>query len=328
MVNHRKLILLSVLILTLTSTGVFSRSSDIESLLSKDIPEGWILIDGPHQYTKKTLFEHIDGQAELFFKFGFQQSVFTIYQNKKNPENQIEMDIYDLGNVVQSFGIFSRFRNEDRPMGIGLDSYLDDHSALFYKGRYFVLFYSTESNPSILKEWAEKIALKILDPSLPPKEIEFFPKNGLKPGSIQYFSEGLLGYQFLKRGFQGTYIEKADEDEAKVKDKINIEDKNKAKSEEKEIKLFLSIFKDSQEALGALKAYRDELSKRSKVLVSISSQFGSNILKGEDPYQGQVIVVQKGFYLLGVIGFEKEKDGENRLAEFVKEVNPVRKGRP
>jgi hypothetical protein len=323
MVNNRKLILLSVLILMFIETGVFSRSSDIESLLPKDIPEGWTLIDGPHQYTKKTLFEHIDGQAEIFFKYGFQKSVFTIYQNKKNPESQIEMDIYDLGNVVQAFGIFSRFRNEDRPMGIGLDSYLDEHSALFYKGRYFVLFYSTESNPSILKGWAEKIALKILDHSLSPKEIGFFPKNELKPGSIQYFSEGLLGYQFLKRGFQGTYIEKAEDEakgKAKVKDRINIEDEKKAKSKEKEIKLFLAIFKDSQEAMGALKAYREELSKKSKVPVSISSQFGSNTLKGEDPYQGQVIVSQKGFYLLGVIGFKKEKDGENRLSEFMKEL--------
>jgi hypothetical protein len=315
MVNHRKSILLSVLILLFTGTGVSSKSPDIESLLPKDIPEGWTLIDGPHQYTKKTLFEHIDGQAELFFKYGFKKSVFTIYQNKKNSESQIEMDIYNLENVVQAFGIFSRFRNEDRPAGIGLDSYLDDHSALFYKGRYFVLFYSTESNRSILKEWAEKIALKILDPSLPPKEIGFFPKNGLKPGSIQYFSEGLLGYQFSKRGFLGTYIEKVE-----VKDKDKVEGKKEAKTESKEIKLFLAIFKDFQEALGALKAYRDELSEKSKVSVTISSLFGSNTLKGEDPYQGQVIVCQKGFYLLGVIGFEKEKDGENRLFEFMKEV--------
>jgi hypothetical protein len=31
-------------------------------------------------------------------------------------------------------------------------------------------------------------------------------------------------------------------------------------------------------------------------------------------------VLQKGFYLLGVVGFEKEEDGENRLAEFTREV--------
>ena len=44
------------------------------------------------------------------------------------------------------------------------------------------------------------------------------------------------------------------------------------------------------------------------------------MLKGEDPYQGKVMVVQKGFYLLGVVGFEEEEEGKNRLAEFMREV--------
>jgi hypothetical protein len=332
MVHYRKLIILSVLIVMFTWSVASSGPLPIDSLLPKDIPEGWTLIDGPHLYTKKNLFKHINGQAELFFKYGFQKSIFAIYQNKKNQENQIELDIYDMGNVLQAFGIFSRFRNEDRSAGIGLDSYLDAHSALFYKGKYFVMLYSTESNPSVLKQWAMKVALKIVDTSLPPQEIGYFPKNGLKPGSIQYFPEGLLGYQFLKRGFKGTYIAKDEAQakgevkakaEAEGKAKAKIEDKGKARTEDKEFHLFIAIFKDSQEAMSALKVYRDDLSKKGRVHVGISSQFGSNTLKGEDPYHGQVIIVYKGSYLLGVVGFEREEEAENRLAEFMKEVNPA-----
>jgi len=313
MVNYRKLIVLSVLILMFTWSDVSSGSTAIESILPKDIPDGWALIDGPHLYTKKTLFEHIDGQAELFFKYGFQKSIFTIYQNKQNQGNQIELDIYDMGNVLHAFGIFSRFRNEDQPIGIGLDSFSDDRFASFYKGKYFVMLYATESNPSILKQLAMTISLKILDRSNPPKEINYFPKNGLKSGSIQYFPEGLLGHQFLKRGFQGTYIEK-------YEDKVEVEDKDKARTEDKEVQLFIAIFKDSHEAMSALKVYRDDLSKKGRVHVGISSQFGSNTLKGEDPYQGQVIVVHKGFYVVGVVGFGKEEYAKNLLAEFIRNI--------
>ncbi|MEW6376924.1 MAG: DUF6599 family protein [Thermodesulfobacteriota bacterium] len=279
----------------------------------KDIPAGWALIHGPQTYTKKTLFEHINGQAELFFKYGFQKSVFAIYQNKESRENQIELDIYDMGNVLQAFGIFSRFRNEDRPGGIGLDSYLDDRSAFFYKGKYFVMLYATESNPSILKQWATTISLRIMDPSPPPKEIGYFPKNGLKPGSIQYFPEGLLGHQFLKRGFQGTYVEKV---EVKSKDKAEV----KVKIEGKEVHLFLAIFKNDQDAVSALKIYRNSLSRKGEVYSWIPTQFGPNTFKGRDPYQGKVIVVHKGFYLLGVVGIEREKDGEDRLTELIKNI--------
>ena len=278
----------------------------LESLIpKKDIPAGWALIQGPQTYNKKTLFGHINGQAELFLKYGFQKSVFAIYQSKKSREDQIEVDIYDMGNVVQAFGIFSRFRNEDRPGGFGLDSYLDDHSAFFYKGKYFVMLYATESNSDMLKQFSAPISLKISDSSPPPKEIGYFPKNGLKPGSIQYFPEGLLGHQFLKRGFQGTYVEKVEV---------------KAGAEDKEIKLFLAIFKDSQEAMSTLKVYKDDLFKKGKVFSGSIIEFGTRALKGEDPYQGKVIVLQKGFYLLGVVGFEKEENAENLLTEFIKNI--------
>lgn len=275
----------------------------MESLLPKDIPEGWSLIEGPLAYTKKTLFEHIDGQAELFFKYHFQKSVFGIYQEKENHKNQIELDLYDMGDVLHAFGVFSRFRTEGQGMSVGLDSYLDEHSALFYQGKYFVMFYSTESNPSILKQFSTAVSSKIPDPSPPPREIGYFPKGGLKPGSIQYYPEGLLGHQFLKRGFEGTYIEK-DEGEAKAK----------------EVRLFLAIFRDSQEAMNALMAYQDDLSKKGKVSSGSIIKFRARALKGEDPYQGKVVIVHKGFYLLGVTGFIKEEAGENLLAELIKNI--------
>ena len=294
----------------------------LESLIpKKDLPDGWALIDGPQTYTEKTLFKHIDGQAELYLKYGFQKSIFAIYQNRKNTKSQIELDIYDMGNVLQAFGVFSRFRNEDRPGGFGLDSYLDDHSALFYKGKYFVLLYATESSPSALRQWATKIASKIADPSPPPKEISYFPKNGLKPGSIQYFPEGLLGHQFLKRGFQGIYIEKEEvKVEAEDKNKKDTEDGTKAKTENKEFKLFLAIYRNSQEAMNALKAYKEDLSKKGNVFSGSIIEFKALAVRGEDPYQGKVLVLQKGVYLLGVVGFEREEEGENRLAEFVRHV--------
>jgi hypothetical protein len=301
---HRELKILFIVMGIFACFEASSWAIPLESLvLNKEIPREWALIHGPQPYNKKTLFEHVNGQAELFLKYGFQKSVFAIYESKTNRENQIEVDIYDMGSVVQAFGIFSRFRNEDRPGGFGSDSFLDDHSALFYKGRYFVMFYAVESNPDLLRQFATLISFKISAPSSPPKEISYFPKKGLKPGSIQYFPEGLLGHQYLERGFEGTYEEKVE-----------------GKAEVKESHLFLAILKDSQGAMEALRVYKDNLSKKGKVLSGSITQFEANALKGEDPYQGKVIVLQKEAYLLGAVGFEKEEDAENRLKEFMKNI--------
>jgi len=317
----RNLIIFLALILTLHGSNSLSKEIPIESLLPKKLPEGWRQIGSPHGYNQKNLFNRINGQAELFFKYGFQKSVFSIYQNKKNSKDQIEVDLYDMGNVLQAFGIFSRFRSENRSAGVGLESYLEDTSLLFYKGRYFVMLYATEADSSILIRLAKMISSEIPDSSPSPKEIDYFPKDGLKPGSIEYHPEGLLGYQFFKRGFQGVYLEKA-EDEKKVEVEVKAEgrDKDRTKNGQKEFKLFLAIFEDSQKANNALKGFKDNLSKKGKVSSGSIIEFETRALKGEDPYQGKVMVVQKGFYLLGAVGFEKEKDGEDLLAEFMREV--------
>jgi hypothetical protein len=295
---HRNLIIVFISVGILGWFETISWAAPFESLVPKrHLPKEWTLIHGPQTYNKKTLFEHIDGQAELYLKYGFRQSVFAIYQNKDKTQNQIEVDIYDMGNVVQAFGVFSRFRNEDRPGGFGFDSFLDDNTVLFYKGKYYVMLYASESNPDSLRQFSKLVSSKISDPSSPPKEISFFPKHRLKPGSIQYFADGLLGHQFLKSGFQGTYMD-----------------------EEKESTLFMAIFKDPQEAEGALKIYHDELAKKGKVLPEGTIQLGFKAFRGEDPYRGKVMVLQKGFYLLGSVGFEKEEVSENRLAEFMKNV--------
>jgi hypothetical protein len=310
-VKQIRLIVLTVLLSLFMGTQVSSKEIAIGSLLPKDLLEGWTRISGPQVYTQKTLFEHTDGQAEIFLQYGFQKSVFAIYQNGNNSKDQIELDLYDMGNVLQAFGIFSRFRSEDRPAGVGLESNLEESSLLFYKGRYFVMLYATETGASILKKMGITISSGIPDSSPAPKEIELFPKKGLKPGSIQYYPEGLLGYQFLKRGFQGIYV---GEDQGRAKHG----DKSQAKGEDKEYYLFLVISKDSKELENTLNTFRDTLSKKGNVELEASTPFGSKALKGEDPYRGKILLVPKGNYLLGAAGFKDDKEAENRLAEFIK----------
>ena len=293
--------------MTLVGSNSLSKEIPIESLLPKKLPEGWRQIGSPQVYNPKNLFNRINGQAELFFKYGFQKSVFALYQNKSNSKDQIEVDFYDMRNALQAFGIFSRFRSEDRPAGVGLGSYLEDTFLLFYKGRYFIMLYATEADPSLLKRMAMTISSSIADSTPAPKEIDSFPKGGLKPGSIEYYPEGLLGYQFFKRGFQGVYLEKT-------------EDKDKLRAEGNEFHLFLAIFNNSQDADNALKTFRDSLSKRGKVDSTTPARFGPNGLKGEDPNRGKVIVVQKAFYLVGITGFNSVGHAEKLLEEFIKNI--------
>jgi hypothetical protein len=299
------LLIILTLATLLWSQACFAQLTPMESLVPKVAPQGWAFKDAPEAFTKETLFEHIDGQADLFVQYGFRKSVFAICRNANSSEDKIDIDIYDMGSPLHAFGVFSRFRQEEGSAGIGLDSFLDERSVIFYKGKYFVVMQSTESNPAILKQLAQEIATRISDDSGPPKELAYFPRNGLKPGSIEYFPDGLLGQEFLKSGFKASYAEKK-EPKADAKEDTESQDSH----------LFLGMFDTDREAAEALKQYREQLSKTGSLTKGGSTRLGADVLTGDDPYQGKTIVVQKGHYLLGAIGFEHAANAEGLLEEL------------
>ncbi len=307
--RNKGLIILSFFAVLFASQIAFSETKKLESLVPKSAPSGWGLRVAPETFTRETLFEHIDGQADLFLQYGFEGSVFAVYRNLNSSEDKIDVDIYDMGNSLQAFGVFSRFRQEESPAGIGLDSYLEDRYAFFYKGKYFVALQAIDSNASILKQLAQEIESRISDDSAPPKEIGYFPKSGLKPGSIEYFPNGLLGREFLKRGFKASYVKKN-------------ETKADAKpiSEDREFSLFLSIFENSQDASNAMRLFGEHLSEKGRIAGGISTQFGPDVLTGMDPYQGKIIVARKGRHLVGAVGFEQDSDVEQLLGELMKDL--------
>jgi len=72
-------------------------------------------------------------------------------------------------------------------------------------------------------------------------------------------------------------------------------DKERTENGQKEFKLFLAIFEDSQKASNALEDFKDNLFKKGKVSSGSIIEFKTRALKGEDSYQGKAMVVQKGF---------------------------------
>ena len=304
-------ILIGVISFILLWTSLAVGATAPDSLLPRSLPEGWILTEGPRSYNPKTLFQRINGQADLYIKYGFRRSVFSAYQERRRPENQIELDLYDMGNVLQAFGVFSRFRTEDRPAGVGMDSDLGDSSLLFYKGRYFVMLYATQPDPQVLKEFGRAVSSRITDHSGPPREIGYFPTSGLRPGSIQYFSESLLGLRFLKRGFQAAYREDRE---------IRVTVEAKVENNDKEFQLFIAMFKNEADARGALRTYRDYLVEKGSLHPEPPQGLGPHALSGEDPYKGRVVAVQRNSDLVGIAGFKKEGEAVNRLLELMKKM--------
>jgi len=93
-------------LLILLISGEYSMAISIDTFkeaLPAEI-DGWKLADDPAAYDKTTLYEYIDGGAELFIAYGFKTLYSFRYTSVEDEE--IVIDVFDMGNSYDAYGVF------------------------------------------------------------------------------------------------------------------------------------------------------------------------------------------------------------------------------
>src|SRR4030042_4975524 len=72
--------------------------------------KGWSWQGVPRHFTVQNLYEYIDGEAELYYAYGFRE-LATLTYFWKNPEDTFfTVNVYDMGDSLNAFGIYSNYR--------------------------------------------------------------------------------------------------------------------------------------------------------------------------------------------------------------------------
>ncbi len=174
---------LGILGLALNSGG------DVKDLI-KSLPaeiSGWKASGSDAVYDKKTIYDYLDGGAEVYLAFDFQAALARKYAGPDG--NEIALDIYDMGSSREAFGVFSCDR-QDPEAGIGQESEYGAGLLRFYRGRYFVsitaLGDEAASEKAILA--LGKAASAALGPDGPaPAMLGLLPEAGLSRMKTSYF---------------------------------------------------------------------------------------------------------------------------------------------
>jgi hypothetical protein len=138
-------------------------------------------------YDRETIFEYMDGGAEVYLAFDFRAAFVRKYKNPSGEE--IALDIYDLGSPAEAFGIFSCDR-EDPEAGIGQESEYGFGLLRFRQGRFFVSITAAgdeEKAEKAILELGKQVA-PLLGPAGPaPDLLLCLPESGLKKNRTSYF---------------------------------------------------------------------------------------------------------------------------------------------
>jgi hypothetical protein len=163
----------------------------IEAVPEASLPEeflGWKSLPGDQKvYDSETLYDYIDGGAELYLSYGFRHLVSRRYV--REGESDIIVDLFDMGDSQNAFGVFLHSREvvESR---FGQGSQYTEGLLLFWKGRYYVSILAspeTAASRDATLDLARRIDASILEEGRVPDVVALLPREGLVEESIRFF---------------------------------------------------------------------------------------------------------------------------------------------
>jgi hypothetical protein len=263
--------LLLVSLVVEVSGPAWAFSSDWKTFVFPDVA-GWKRSAEIQVFSPKTLYEYIDGAADLYLTYDFEELKVVEYQNEKKDSATI--DVYFHKTPIQAFGIYSQERLPDAKfINIGAQGYVESNALNFLTGPYYVKIssYNTGAeDQEILLTFAKKVAESLGEKESLPSILSSFPEEGKKKHTEKFINKNFLGYSFLHSAFTADY-----------------------ELSGTKFKLFV-IESDPKECKDMIQKYLQQTGSPAKDVVE-----GRYTLP--DPYQGEIGLCWKGKYILGTL---------------------------
>lgn len=244
--------------------------------------EGWQLAEAPRTFLPSSLFEYINGAAESYLAYAFEELIVADY-SRQSPASMLTLEIYEMGTSENAFGIYSQERSpESEFLSIGGEGYYETGSLNFIAGSKYIKILcpdcGAEDKPALLR-FGRSIEENLPGRDL-PRPLRFFPRDHLIARSERYIRQNVFGFSFLENAYIASY-----------------------EVEGRTLDLFLIEAGDEDKAGTMLRRYLESQKDNGEVPDAEALGF-----HWRDRYMKNVFVTQEGRFLLGVTrvddGFE------------------------
>jgi hypothetical protein len=168
---------------------------------------GWKKNGKPQVFFPRTLYEYINGAADLYLTYEFQDLNVTEY--KGGGKAAVTVEVYRHSDSIQAFGIYSQERLPNaRFLDIGAQGYQEPNVLNFVAGPYYVKIsgYSTgREDERTMLAFGRKMEGILGGRSALPKILSSFPREGMKKNTEKFVSKDFLGYSYLHSGYTADY---------------------------------------------------------------------------------------------------------------------------
>lgn len=158
---------------------------------------GWRWDGKKTRYNFRTLFDYINGAAELYLAYGFQN--LDVRRLEKPGQPPIIVEVYEMESPEDAYGVFS-FERQDEEVGIGQGSELGGGLLRFWKGKYFIAIYAEGEGagvePAIIN-CAKIVSQSIYRTAPEPKLIQYLPPGFIEKSICYLKNHVLLNQRFF-----------------------------------------------------------------------------------------------------------------------------------
>lgn len=180
---------LRCLLLALLLTGCGGRPAPLAEVFpGADALPGWTPIGEVEVFDRENIYDLVNGQAEAFFAYGFEQVVVRGYDNAEGAVLSIE--VWQLAATADAYGLFTA-SIAGTPVAIGNDGDTDPGRRLaFWQDRYYVHIRARQELPDAdLRAFAETVSAALPSGEERPALMGRLPPDGLVERSAIFFHE-------------------------------------------------------------------------------------------------------------------------------------------
>ena len=149
---------------------------------------GWTPVGEVETFTSENLYDLVDGQAESFFAYGFEQVATQSYENAEGTVLRVE--IWQLATPADAYGLFTA-SVAGTPVDVGNDGDADPGRRLaFWQDRTTVQVHARQQVPDAdLRRFAEAVSAALPSGGERPALVDRLPPHGLVERSVRFFHE-------------------------------------------------------------------------------------------------------------------------------------------
>lgn len=253
------------------------QNADTAELLSALVDSAGLTVTSEIEcYVGDSLFEYINGGAELYHTYDF-RDVSVAYC--KLGEEELTVDLYRFADPTAAYALYTMVRPEGiNTIPIGVEGFSSESTVDFVKGNQLVRltsFSTSGGGEQDLLRTARSIDNHLPGTTARPERFAAFPTAEQLPATDKIFADSFLGRQFLTDVYVNSY-----------------------QYQDSRFTLFLTDDPGGEKFL--------RLQKQLSQVIEAPSDFRfdmGNSLMFEDDYHGRIVVGLKSGRLAGVVGF-------------------------